>query len=507
MSAFLDGMDDTNSQNHAYTKGKSCITAILDVQRKLPEARLNWDRNLGSPKPNGKKILQFISADDIASAFESIGHVSVSEAVRRSFFCHPGINLHGLLKDYLSRRKSYAVDRNGGDNIEITKVFEDKTAPQGSLLSPKLWRIYDSLFSDFYEEGLRRLVEKCGYIKQIDHLSYADDHLTLITIVVDEDLDPYTEANLIKTTLDATRELLFEATTRIGCSINPGKSEGIVDPQCLKNIAKFFPELVKKDEEKIKNSFKWLVYILRLVGCELIFSEAFTKKALMSSMSVVNQLFQFTTNAAVRWKAFKTYVVPIIEMFLIFQAQKGLNIRTVLHKIQHRSLSKVVNLTHRNSEEKLLRAIDEMSISDKVVRMAKRVAPFMQDTFGFITSKLENETRRDPNSLRSRPRTRSGRVMQSGPETPTTKLIKGHIIFKLMELQAGEVPKIPKTDLSKAAMYAERARKTASRHIMERARKNQSKRQTEQGIQNPIAEIESQNDTENQVNRPGRFYI
>lgn len=165
-------------------------------------------------------------------------------------------------------------------------------------------------------------------------------------------MDPFLEAKLIKSTLEATRSLLFTATTSVGCSINPDKSEGIVDPYSLKIISKFFPELVKKGKEKVKNTFKWLGYILKLEGCELKFSEAFTKKSLMATLSVTNQLFQFTSNMKVRWKAFKTYVIPIIEMFLIFQAQPGINTRSILHKIQHKSLSKVLNLSHRNSEGK-----------------------------------------------------------------------------------------------------------------------------------------------------------
>lgn len=318
-TAFLELMDDTNSQNHAYTKGRSCITAVAEVQAKLLEARLYWDRNLGSPKRTVKKIVKFISADDIASAFESVDHPAVTEASRRGLFCYPGIKLHDLLKWYLSSRKSSAMDRNTGEEIPIPKTFKTKTAPQGSLLSPKLWRIYDSLFSDFYEDGLRRLVERCNYIKQIDHLSYADDHLTIITIEIDEDMDPFSEAKLIKSTLEATRKLLLTATTNIGCSINPDKSEGILDPYSLKIVSKFFPELIKKGEEKVKNTFKWLGYSLKLEGCELKFSESFTKKSLMATQTVMNQLFQYTTKAGVRLKAFKTYVVPIIEMFLMIE--------------------------------------------------------------------------------------------------------------------------------------------------------------------------------------------
>lgn len=229
VSSFLNFMDDTNHKNHAYTRNRSCISAVLDVQQKILLARLKAnaslrDRSLGAPK---KKILQFISADDIASAFESIGHGAITEAVKRSFACYEGLNLSGLLHDYLKLRKSTAVDRDSGETFEITRVFEDKTSSQGSLLSPKLWRIFDAIFSDLYEESLANLVAECDFIKCIDHLAYADDHLTIITIEVDADASPFQLASVIKSTLESTRKLLFKATTLIGCSINPDKSEGI----------------------------------------------------------------------------------------------------------------------------------------------------------------------------------------------------------------------------------------------------------------------------------------
>lgn len=76
------------------------------------------------------------------------------------------------------------------------------------------------------------------------HLSYADDHVTIIAFEVRVDEHPEVIAAMIKETIDATRGLLFEATTTMGCSINPDKSESIVEPECLEYIAKYYPELV-----------------------------------------------------------------------------------------------------------------------------------------------------------------------------------------------------------------------------------------------------------------------
>lgn len=150
-------MNDTNRQNHAYIKNRSCLTAVVDVQQKLLKRRIEWypDRNLGAPKT---RLVQAISADDIASAFESIDHEAVSMVVERSFARFDDLKIGKMIREYLRKRKCTAINSSSSDRFEINRAFGNKTSPQGSLISPKLWRIYDSLFTDFYEEGLKVMV-------------------------------------------------------------------------------------------------------------------------------------------------------------------------------------------------------------------------------------------------------------------------------------------------------------------------------------------------------------
>lgn len=128
--------------------------------------------------------------------------------------------------------------------------------------------------------------------------------------------------------------------------------------------------------------------------------------------------------------------------------------------------------------------------------MAKRIGPSLETPFKTIMQTLEHE--RDLNPPEIRCRTRSGRQTESVPDSPVTKLIKGHIIFKIMELQTKEVPKLPRTDLQKAAQYADKARKIAQRHITERARNAPSK------PQDPTAGSSGQADPQHNM---GKFYI
>lgn len=79
---FLDQGNDMNSNNHAYTKGKSCLTAVLDLQSKLAQARKiksQW---------NDQEIILGIGADDIAPAFESVDHRIITYATQKLMRVH-----------------------------------------------------------------------------------------------------------------------------------------------------------------------------------------------------------------------------------------------------------------------------------------------------------------------------------------------------------------------------------------------------------------------------------
>lgn len=64
-SFIIENVDDKNYDNHAYKSKKSCLTAIVSLQKKLIEARLKgreWTKKQ-------KKVMSMISADDICGAF------------------------------------------------------------------------------------------------------------------------------------------------------------------------------------------------------------------------------------------------------------------------------------------------------------------------------------------------------------------------------------------------------------------------------------------------------
>lgn len=254
-------MDDCTYHNHAYIKDRSCLSAVIDVQQKIMEATILADDLV----PDGYRLVTFISADDIAAAFESIEHFIICDAVSRSFAGDSGFNVADAIGYYLKQRVSYAFDASTRDEFLIRKRFKDKTSPQGSILSPRFWRIFDAVFTELYLEKLQNLMSDHPFIKKISHVSYADDHLTIISIIVSTEEPDYYVAAKIKTCFEATRRLLFEATTAVGCSIQPTKSESIVGIAEARMLETYYPAF------EVKSSFKWLGFRLKIETAQLVF--------------------------------------------------------------------------------------------------------------------------------------------------------------------------------------------------------------------------------------------
>lgn len=148
---LISPADDLNYSNHAYKSQRSCLTAIAAAQQKLLWAKLT------SKKANRRgKLLSVLSFDDIAGAFESIDHILVSYAIDKMMAKEKLARVSNFLKSYLDRI-AQVVDEVTGATCDVVRKILTKTAPQGSLLSSALWRIYDHIFSELYRENLQLL--------------------------------------------------------------------------------------------------------------------------------------------------------------------------------------------------------------------------------------------------------------------------------------------------------------------------------------------------------------
>ena len=122
-------------------------------------------------------------AEDISSAFESIDHEIIGEVLECVYSLEGDFRIKDTILSYL-RRESWIIDRKSGEKVKLEKRYEDKTSPQGSTLSPALWRIYDGVFSHIYKRELKKLKETTKCIHEVFHVAYADDHVTIVVKIL-----------------------------------------------------------------------------------------------------------------------------------------------------------------------------------------------------------------------------------------------------------------------------------------------------------------------------------
>ena len=159
---------DGNDANHAYLSPRSCITAILSVSEHFKKLRKR-EKEL---ELVGKRLVVVFSAEDISSAFESIDHGALDTFCEQVFNDKDSeVKIRKLIKNYLTR-KSFVVDRDTKEKLEVIKRYDDRTSPQGSILSPAFWRIYDKIFSKLYEDKLDNLVLENEFLDETFHVSY-----------------------------------------------------------------------------------------------------------------------------------------------------------------------------------------------------------------------------------------------------------------------------------------------------------------------------------------------
>ena len=175
----LKKVRDKNDENHAYCELKSCVTAILNVSEHFKKLRIRKEQL----KRINKQLVVVFSAEDISSAFESIDHGALDEFCKLVFDEEGSeVKIRLLIKNYLTRT-SFVVDRETKEKIQVIKRYDDRTSPQGSILSPAFWRIFDKIFSQIYKDDLDNLVIQNEFLDSFHHVAYSDDHVTIFSFV------------------------------------------------------------------------------------------------------------------------------------------------------------------------------------------------------------------------------------------------------------------------------------------------------------------------------------
>ena len=186
----LKKITDGNTENHAYTAKHSIFSAITDLITTLQNfKRLNQTFLEGADKRK-YQILPVVLAEDISGAFESLVHtlmtISISAMHQLSHSTaeqsqQVGIKIDKLIASYL-KRTSQVTDKSKCIKLQNK---EGRSTPQGSSVSPQLWRIHDHLFSTKYRELIEKLPKSIAvHVVAHKHIAYADDHVTVLALKI-----------------------------------------------------------------------------------------------------------------------------------------------------------------------------------------------------------------------------------------------------------------------------------------------------------------------------------
>ena len=180
-----------------------------------------------------------------------------------------------------------------------------------SNVSPKIWRIYDNIFSYIYKNALQKLKDKADWIVDFFHCSYADDHITTASLLIPINADKNEVENKMTELVLLCRQILDDATKTTGCGINRLKSEVIT----TKNWN--LPEVKSKQE------FKWLGYTLELTTQHYLkFTETNMIGKFYEAKRNLENIYQYLTDEYTKLQIWKIYISPIVEWFLPCIAHK-----------------------------------------------------------------------------------------------------------------------------------------------------------------------------------------
>ena len=191
----------------------------------------------------------------ISSAFESVDHEAILEFIDNNFkniLTTNSFDLKKCAKSYLDRTAN-SFDRETNKKLPVTKRHRNRSTPQGSLVSPFFWRVFDGLFTKLFINSLERFKSNI-WVHDVFHVSYADDHLSIVTIMVDKVFDnEETVTKKIEYSALLLRNLLDSATKAVGCGINRAKSEIIICEKYKITIEHKNDDGTTKDEKSKNN--------------------------------------------------------------------------------------------------------------------------------------------------------------------------------------------------------------------------------------------------------------
>ena len=367
---YLKALPDPNPWNHAYIRKRSCQSAVIEAIKYYEDfSREAKAINEG----DSHNAAVFILCEDISSAFESIDCEVINGFITPLIDSRSKIKLPELLMSYLER-ECFIVE--GFQKIQLKKPYVHRSFPQGSILSPLAWRIFDGHFSALYVNAVNKLKAGCPLIRRTFEIAYADDHCQIVLFkwkrVNGETINgtaPAKIGKLVKT----FRALLDDSTKSLGCGINPDKSE-IISDIGIEGFDWYDPA------EKIKTKYKWLGYGLEVNDGKLLFDDDFFAQKEQVIREYIADIFQYAPTLSTKIRIFKVYIAPILEYFLPSIIRSNINQTNRMEKFQHEILCKTLEIPRTASITKVLQILKISSISEKLEKACLRYRTYIGPT-------------------------------------------------------------------------------------------------------------------------------
>ena len=386
MAKLISNMPLGSPNNHAYQKSKSVLSAIVDAQRKLNEleriklAHLEKEKN--DPDGDQHEYMICIVMDDLEGAFEGVPHELITNAIRRCYAGDARFKIADLFESYLDR-KQFGLDQVTGETAVIYRTFLDRSIPQGSVISPPMFIMFDGHWVAYATQLTTQVAaDQSTPIVAAARVNYADDTLGLVLLRWKVDLEPRSRAFTIRAAINLVRDLAKCAVVRMGGKINKKKSENVVPAQFTENFDEFINAGKPKEEHFIiKSEFKWIGYEMELLpDGRLIFNETKIANKLKGVARRRADFYQFTNNIKLKLQVYRVYFAPFTELYTVLAIQNKENDRTQVHSFQHQSIAAAIGACSSTSYQKINSLIGERSIRDKSIRVARRLCRGIPDS-------------------------------------------------------------------------------------------------------------------------------
>ena len=218
--------------------------------------------------------------------------------------------------------------------------------------------------------GVTAFTKASHHVETVHHISYADDHLSIIVVKwMDESNDPPEEITHV---LLCIRRIFDDSTKAIGCGMNIDKSEIVTDKK-LWGL---------KCDDDFKNNFIWLGYSLSIKDGELVFNgDKFASKK-NEIRQYVKQIFQYAPTISIRRKIYITYISPIIDYYLPTIIMVNQNKINELESFQSEILKKVLGVPNSCPSNLVERVLRVDSVSKRLNKACLRYSSFLITSLG-----------------------------------------------------------------------------------------------------------------------------